>query len=110
MRVGIERLAQKPAAAGAGNAARAEAVDGEGDISPGGHPIGERRGVARKAGAAMQYDDRGIGSATVGRAAEHCRQTGIRSRQIAGESRWFLSRKVRKFDQGAGRGGAGTEQ
>jgi hypothetical protein len=53
------------------------------------------------ANAAVQYDNRRERPAAVGRtvAVELCRQTGIRSRQIAGEMRWLLSREVRKLDQ-----------
>ena len=45
------------------------------------------------------YDDRRIGSASFRLVPDDCRQVDIRPRQIAGEMRWLLSRKVGKLDQ-----------
>jgi hypothetical protein len=63
------------------------------------------------ANAAVQYDNRRERSlAAIVADAELRRQTGIRPRQIAAEARRRVSRKVRKLDQGTGRGSAGAEQ
>ena len=60
------------------------------------------------ADAAVQYDDRRKRSlAAIVADAELRRQTGIRPRQIAAEIRRHVSRKVRKLDQGTGRGRPG---
>ena len=68
--------------------------------------------MSGKTNAAVQYDNRRERSAALGRtvAAKLCRQTGIRSRQIAAEIRRRVSREVRKLDEGTGRGGSGAEQ
>ena len=109
--VGIECLIGQPSVATVGDAAdtRAEAVDGKGHVSPGTQPISDHGGMPEHAIAAVQYDNRRVGCAVVG-LAELCRQTGIRSRQIAAEVRWRVSREVGELDQGTGRGGADTEQ
>jgi hypothetical protein len=108
--VGIERLISAPDPTTLGIAARAEAVDGKHHIPPGTQSIGDPGEMPSHANATVQYNNRRERSAAVGTAfVEFCRQTGIRPRQIAEES-WRVFRKVRKFDQGAGRGGAGAEQ
>ena len=109
-RVGIERLIEDSDAAAVGEAARAEAVDGKGHVSPGTQPIRDPGEMPGNANTAVQYDNRRERSAAVGRTAELRCQTGIRSRQIAVEILWRLSREVRKFDESAGRGSAGIEQ
>jgi len=57
-RVGVECLGGQSAAAGAGDAARTGAVDGQRDITPGAEPIGDRGRMAGEAAAAMQHDHR----------------------------------------------------
>jgi hypothetical protein len=57
-RVGIEHLIEASDAATAGDAARAEAVDGKGHVPPGTQPIGDPGEMPGNANAAVQYDNR----------------------------------------------------
>jgi len=66
-RVGIERLLDASAAATAGDAARAEAVDGKGHVPPGTQPIGDPGEMPGNANAAVQYDNRRERTTAVGR-------------------------------------------
>jgi hypothetical protein len=56
--------------AAVGEAARAEAVDGKGHISPGTQPISDPGEMPGNANTAVQYDNRRERSTAVGRTAE----------------------------------------
>jgi hypothetical protein len=72
-RVGIERLIRKqPAAAVAGDPARAETIDSKSHIPPGAYLIGDFRGVAGESAAAMQHNYRWIRSGANGMVADQC--------------------------------------
>ena len=90
---------------------RAEAVDGKGYVPPGTQPIGYPGKMSSNANAAVQYDNGWEWSAAAGRTVtvKLCRETAIRSCQIAGEILRHVSRQVGKLDQSAGRGGYGTK-
>ena len=108
-RVGVERLIREPAAAAAGDAARAEAVDRKTHITPRAQFIGYLRRVAGEAAAAMQHDNRRIGLGAVGIAAEQRRQAGVRPREIPAQLGRRLLRDAGEFDQTSGTAGRRAE-
>jgi hypothetical protein len=94
-RVGIERLIEASDAATAGDAARAEAVEGEGHIPPGTQPIGDAGEMPGNPNAAVQHDNRRERSAAVGRAAELSGNRSTSQRRAEGPLR--LLRHCRKL-------------
>ena len=101
--IGVARLVKRsPATATAGDAARPEAVDGKSHIPPRAQSIGNFRGVAGKAAAAMQHDDRRIASGGIGAAIEDPRQSRVWPRQITRQACRPVIREIAKGDQHSG--------